>query len=143
MAGKSFGKVLLPVDGSEHSKRAMDWAAALSAEGKGSIILLYVRPKISELLGEPFYQRALDQQLDEAKHILDPFEELLKESQAVFETIILEGDPAKAIVKCAEVERCDLVVMGGRGLGDLAGLVLGSVTHKVLHSSKVPVLIVP
>ena len=55
-----------------------------------------------------------------------------KEKQpAQLETLILDGDPAKEIV--AQAERCgaNLIVMGSRGLGDLKGLLLGSVSHKV------------
>jgi nucleotide-binding universal stress UspA family protein len=48
-------------------------------------------------------------------------------------TVLREGDPAAAILEVAKQEGADLIVMGRRGLGDLAGLLLGSVTHKVTH----------
>jgi nucleotide-binding universal stress UspA family protein len=48
-------------------------------------------------------------------------------------TVLREGDPATAILEVAKAEQIDMIVMGRRGLGDLAGLLLGSVSHKVGH----------
>ena len=48
-------------------------------------------------------------------------------------TVLREGDPAAAILNLAREENADIIVMGRRGLGDLAGLLLGSVSHKVAH----------
>jgi nucleotide-binding universal stress UspA family protein len=48
-------------------------------------------------------------------------------------TVLREGDPAAAILNLASEEKADIIVMGRRGLGDLAGLLLGSVSHKVAH----------
>lgn len=48
-------------------------------------------------------------------------------------TVLREGDPAAAILNVAREEKADIIVMGRRGLGDLAGLLLGSVSHKVTH----------
>jgi nucleotide-binding universal stress UspA family protein len=48
-------------------------------------------------------------------------------------TLLREGDPTKAILEVAQQEGVDLIIMGRRGLSDLAGLLLGSVTHKVTH----------
>jgi len=52
------------------------------------------------------------------------------------------GDPAQVIVHYAKDKQCDQIVMGSRGLGSLSGLVMGSVTMKVMHLSELPVLIV-
>ncbi len=48
-------------------------------------------------------------------------------------TVAEDGDPARAILDCATREKADLIVMGRRGLSDLAGLLMGSVSHKVSH----------
>ncbi len=47
--------------------------------------------------------------------------------------VVTDGDPAKAILDCAKTEGADLIVVGSRGLNDLKGLLLGSVSHKVAH----------
>jgi len=52
------------------------------------------------------------------------------------------GDPVVEIVEAAKDEKADFIVMGSRGLGQIGGLFLGSVSERVLHGSHVPVLIV-
>ena len=54
---------------------------------------------------------------------------------AEINNVIEEGDPAERILACAERENADLIVLGSRGLSDLKGLLLGSVSHKVSHLS--------
>ena len=51
-------------------------------------------------------------------------------------TVITAGDPAKRILETARAEKADMIVMGSRGFGDLRGLLLGSVSHKVSHLSE-------
>ena len=57
-------------------------------------------------------------------------------------TEIIEGDPATAIIDVAATRKSDLIVMGSRGLGRLAGLLLGSTSQKVVSHAACPVLIV-
>ena len=56
-----------------------------------------------------------------------------KEQGIAARTVVRAGDPASEILEVARAEPVDLIVMGRRGLGDLAGLLLGSVSHKVAH----------
>jgi nucleotide-binding universal stress UspA family protein len=56
-----------------------------------------------------------------------------KKAVQTVRTVTRAGDPAKEILSVAKEENADIIVMGRRGLGDLAGLLLGSVSHKVTH----------
>ena len=58
------------------------------------------------------------------------------------EKIVLHTSTAEGIIETAEDMKCDLIVMGSRGRSDIEGLLLGSVTHKVLTLATVPVLVV-
>ena len=55
---------------------------------------------------------------------------------------VLEGPPADAILRVADVRQCDLIVMGSRGHGTLASLLLGGVSHRLLAHAQAPVMIV-
>lgn len=59
-----------------------------------------------------------------------------------FIEMVLERPAGEAILEVAKTEACDMVVMGSRGRPDLEGLLLGSVTHRVLEASPCPVLVV-
>jgi nucleotide-binding universal stress UspA family protein len=67
---------------------------------------------------------------------------LLEGAKLKYSSVVLVGDPAPMIVAEAERDNCDLIYMGTRGLGPVQGLFLGSVAIKVLHLSKVPVVLV-
>jgi nucleotide-binding universal stress UspA family protein len=85
---------------------------------------------------------ALEQGLQQAGQAI------LKETAKVFagiaapvSSVYREEDPAGEIIKAAKEHRADLIVMGSRGLGQIGGLILGSVSERVLHAAHIPVLI--
>ena len=77
------------------------------------------------------------------KKMNEELKKLIEESGVDHEVLILEGAPAEAIIDAADVEKCDLIVMGTRGLTDFQGMALGSVSHKVIHSMDRMILLVP
>jgi nucleotide-binding universal stress UspA family protein len=135
-------KILLPVDDSRHAMSAAEYASELAKRVDAQIVLIHCHRPFPQLLGEPYFQKAVSKIMDKAEELLEPFRSLLGEKQVTFSDRILEGPAAKAIAEVAEIERCDLIVMGSRGRSDFEGLLLGSVTHRVLHSSHCPVLVV-
>jgi nucleotide-binding universal stress UspA family protein len=106
------------------------------------VVLVHCHKPFPSALGEPYYQQAIDNILQTAQELLKPFRSILTEGEVVFEERILEGPARQAIAQAAVVEKADLIIMGTRGLGNLEGLVLGSVTHKVLQTADCPVLVV-
>ena len=134
-----FNKILVPLDGSKHAQKAAHVAVDLAKKYDSQVIFMTVTRKFAmtdnirrfmqaeNLMGEPQYL------IDEmTKYIMDEAKDYAK-SQALgkFEVIVREGQPARTIVEYARDHDIDLIVMGSRGLGDVGGALLGSVSHKV------------
>ena len=135
-------KILVPVDGSDYSTRALDYAIELALMTKGEILLIYShRPFLSEL-GEPYFQKAIDKIMKKSEELLKPYRKNLQNSGIPFADRILEGPAAKSICEAAKHEKVDMIVMGSRGLNELEKLLLGSCTHRVLSIAPCPVMVV-
>jgi nucleotide-binding universal stress UspA family protein len=143
MTRKGISKILVPVDESLRSDRVVERAVDMAETFHAKIILLHARQKVPDILGEPYYQQVLNKFIKRAEMTMAPLQKLLEESGVEHEVLILEGDPADAITGAAEDEKCDIIVMGTRGLSDIKGMALGSVSHKVLHTTDIMVLLVP
>ncbi|MEP0807537.1 MAG: universal stress protein [Chloroflexota bacterium] len=137
-----FERILLAVDGSEHAVRAAKVAADLARCMKAELRVLVVYAPIPPYLGEPNLQQAINARLDEAQAILQRAVETVGEIPGEIHTELIEGDAAETIIEVAKTRNSDLIVMGSRGLGRLAGLLLGSTSQKVLSHAPCPVLIV-
>lgn len=134
--------ILLPVDGSEHSRRATAYAIDLARVLNAEIVALHCQPPVPAYLGEPNFGQAEERRLAHAEALMAPVEARLRDGGTRFKTLIVEGAPGEAIADAIKAEHADLVVMGSKGKSDLQGLILGSVTHRVLHIASCPVLVV-
>jgi len=138
-----FNNILLAVDGSDHSLNAAHTAAQLARTlNTGEFRIVVVYDSIPPFLGDPNMQSAINTRLDEAQKILREAQEAIGDIPSRIHTELVAGDPAESIIEVANVRKCDLIVMGSRGLGRLAGLVLGSTSQKVVSHAPCPVLIV-
>ena len=138
-------KILLPVDGSEVSLKAVRVAITLMQKGlTGSVVLANVQEPATlyEMVVAP--DGEVLQQVSDAAGVdaLEQAEALLMAASVVYEREIATGDPAHTIVDIVERYGCDLVVMGARGTSALRSALLGSVSNEVLHATHVPVMIV-
>ena len=134
--------ILLPVDGSAHADQAADCAIDLVRLTEGRILLLYCHRSFPKVIGEPYLQNMITRILEDAQERLAPYCDRLHQANVQFEDRIMEGPAGKAIVQIAGIEKCDFIVMGTRGRSDLKGLLLGSVTHRVLQTAPCPVMVV-
>ena len=138
-----FYRILLAVDGSEHAEHAAKVAAEMARSMNSSELRIVVAyDPIPLYFGEPNMQIAIDSRLDEAQEILQKAVKLVGDSNTELHTELIEGDPAEAVIEVAKIRKSDVIVMGSRGLGRLAGLVLGSTSQKVVSHAPCPVLIV-
>jgi len=135
-------KILNPVDGSPHSERTTRYAAKLAKMVQAEMVLLHCHKKFPTILAEPHFQNAVNAIIRKSEQLVEPFARILNDSGVTYEKRILEGPAGKVIPEVAVIEKIDLIVMGSRGMTNLEGLILGSVTHRVLHAGSCAVLVV-
>jgi nucleotide-binding universal stress UspA family protein len=138
-----FKNILLAVDGSEHALHAARMAADLARTMQSEHLRIVVAyDPIPPYLGEPNLQQVINARLLEAQEVLQKAVDIVGEVPAEIHTELIEGSPAEAIIEVARTRTSDLIVMGSRGLGRLAGVLLGSTSQKVVSLAPCPVLIV-
>ena len=152
-----FEKILVAVDGSEHSKKAMSYAVELAEKFGAAITLIHVYSAIlpiipvtdaltSPTVTAPASAAVAAKIAEDARKlggkILEDAERVVKEHGIPVEKVLREGDVVKGIVAEAQKGGFSLIVIGHRGLSKLSELLLGSVSEGVGHKAPCPVLIV-
>lgn len=135
-------KVLLPVDGSASAfQAALYLIDFIQKHGPVEVHVVNVQPKPQEWQTHGMEKEAISDHLAVDAHLaLKPILHVLNEKNIACQTHTKLGDPAETLVALADELGCDHIVMGTRGLGAISGIVLGSVTRKVLHLANVPVI---
>ena len=136
-----YEKVLAAVDHSEVSERVLAAARDLALLSKGQVWVLHLRereviPRMGLVPTEP--------ESDAEAEVTAAVGELTAAGVTAHGVIrdTVFGHAAREIIEDAREHQADVIVMGSRGRGDLAGLVLGSTAHKVIHLADRPVLII-
>jgi nucleotide-binding universal stress UspA family protein len=137
-----YDKILVAVDHSEPSDRALLAARDLALLSKGEVWVLHLREReIATKTGVVLTDETADEASAAVEAAVDKLTAAgVKAHGNVGHTVF--GYAARSIVDDAIDRDVDVIVMGSRGRGDLAGLVLGSTAHKVIHLADRPVLIV-
>lgn len=164
-----FKKILCPLDGSNHSERALTLAVDMAKNYDASLVLLHALlrsadsaalRRFAEIEGlskhvEPEVRRLQSMDGRLGLNLGDAYEDMAIASRPLVEigqyilsnaksdasgkgvkdvdTVLVDGAPADQILRCIEERDVDCVVMGSRGLSDIKGLFLGSVSHKVMN----------
>jgi nucleotide-binding universal stress UspA family protein len=140
--------ILVPWDGSACSRRALDFLLKLLKEQTpAEVHVLNVQhpaPTLERMTGgrPSEIQQMEGPALEAGRKVLAPALEVLQAAGVRHAAKVVIGDPPHEIVEYAKVHHCDGIVMGTRGLGTVGTLVLGSVAHKVLHLTHIPVTLV-
>jgi nucleotide-binding universal stress UspA family protein len=138
-----FENLLLAVDGSEHAMKAAQVASNLAnAMNAQTLRIVVAYDTIPVHIGDPYMQNALNARISETEEILQRAVQVVWAVTAQIYTEMIEGNPAETILDVARSRNSDLIIMGARGLGKLAGLPLGGTSQKVLSLAPCPVLIV-
>jgi nucleotide-binding universal stress UspA family protein len=137
-----FKVIIWASDGSEHADRALEYARGLAEASSARLIVVHVKEIIAGRAGG--YPVQVDEEEVEQKiqgQVKDLKDAGLNVSFEEHGTTA--GGAAHAIADAAKEAGADLIVVGTRGQGPISGLLLGSVTHRLLHVAPSPVLAVP
>jgi nucleotide-binding universal stress UspA family protein len=137
-----FKKILLATDGSAHAQEALAYAQELAVRDQARVVVVHAFNPVPTYLGDQPRNRVAARHVSAGEGVASQAAEALRKAGVDVVVEILEGPPAEAILKVAQVRGCDLIVMGTRGLGALTSLLLGSVSHRVLAHANIPVMIV-
>jgi len=137
-----FERILVPTDGSDEVEQAISYAVDLAADQGATVHAVYVinTATYGSLPMETSWEGITDMFRDEGNRAITRVEELAAESEVPVTGALLEGTPSREIVRYADENDCDLVVIGTHGRGGLNRLLLGSVAERVVRASPVPVL---
>ena len=139
-----FSKVLVPVDGSDNSLRALDAALILSEKIGAEVTAIHVMEDIPilHIQSEKLLRELLDAYKKETQQILSKCSDIATRKGLSITTKLLQGNVGSTILDFCEREKYDVIIMGSRGMGKFKELVLGSVSNKVVHHSSCPVMII-
>ena len=137
-------RVVVGVDGSNGARRAIEWAATHAERVGGEVVAVYIltydQALMSDLppIGLTKWRESLHRELN------GPWTAPLRDRGVRHRALLLEDESvAKGLMKIAEAEDVELVVLGAHGEGNLAHRLLGAVTYRVSHNAHRPVVIVP
>src|SRR5690348_3832331 len=148
MEARGVKRIVVGVDGSEHAAAALQWAVAM-ARGMGSevIAVFSVAPPSVPFdtgLGAPMVAPQFDESW--RSEMKTEFEDVwckpLRDAGVKYRTVFEDGRPASVIASTAEASDADVIVVGRRGRGGVAELLLGSVSHELVLHSRRPVLVI-
>jgi nucleotide-binding universal stress UspA family protein len=137
-----FERILLATDGSNHAERALGYTRDLALRDDALVIVVNAFEPVPRYVGEPMWSELVGSHVDMGREIANRAVAELEDAGVRVDTEVLQGPPAEAILRVAKTRQVDLIVMGTRGHGELTSLLLGSVSHRVLADSRVPVMVV-
>jgi len=153
-----FEKILVPIDGSEHSLKALEVAVQIAKKFHGKVALIHVysvsvtpimipepstfTPPAAPIMAPVEISKVTEAARDAGKRILSDGEDKVKAEKVEVETMLREGHTVQEIIKTAKEGNIDLIVIGARGISHIRELLLGSVTDGVIHHASCPVLVV-
>jgi nucleotide-binding universal stress UspA family protein len=153
-----FKKILVAMDGSEHSLKALGTAIQIAKEFSGELTLIHVysaavtpimvpepstlSPTRIPIITAEEVARVADAAREAGRQVLAEGEQQVKAQSVQVETMLEEGHAVQEIVRAGEEGKFDLIVIGAKGISRIRELLLGSVTDGVIHHAACPVLVV-
>ncbi len=137
----NFKRILVPLDGSKYSEKALQRACEIVNVFDSKLIVLYVVEKSLpfNLLDRKEY---LDILRKFGNNTLEKSNKILSKKGITAKILLTEGNIVNEIEKIVKKEKCDLIIVGNKGLGSVTRFLLGSVSNKLAQSSSCSLLIV-
>ena len=142
-----FRRILIAFDGSPHAQQALHEAIELAAASNGRLTVITVIPAPAAWAPRATWEAPIDvgrltEEIERAhRDMLDAAVDEIPAEIPVTK-VVKHGSPGAAIVEVANSGAHDLIVIGSRGRGSVRSLLLGSVSHRVIHGAAIPVLVV-
>ena len=142
-----FEKILVPIDGSEHSTNALKRAVQIAKKFDGKITLLHAYSEHLVSLPKEYVRTETTSQMvevcrDVGSKILADAQAKAQTADIQVETLLTAGQPVETIVDASRNGGFDLIVIGARGLSPMKEILLGSVSHGVATHARCPILVV-
>jgi nucleotide-binding universal stress UspA family protein len=140
-----LSKILVPVDGSDNSFRALEHAIFISRKIEGAqttVAHIIEAPPSVYIYSPKVMEKVRADYKGESAKILERCKDMANNSGINIHTVLIEGDPASKIIGYSEMEKFDIIIIGSRGMGQFKEMILGSVSNKVLHHAKCSVMVV-
>ncbi len=137
--------ILLPFDGSTHSINAANYALNFAEQYSAHVTIVNCYEWSSSVVEVPAPLLVDIESISKkrSQDVLNTAKEIFKDRAVDFDIKTLYGSPGRVLSQLAASKKFDMIIMGSHGHSDIAGLFLGSVTHKVLNTIYCPVLVVP
>ncbi|CAH8565920.1 unnamed protein product [Heterobilharzia americana] len=145
--------VCIPVDGSDHSMRALEWYIKEVHRPGDEVIFVHVIEmpnlplvKLSSGLRVPVdnWTKSLQENIDRSTELNNKYGYICEKNKITYDFVVMNGSaPGPGIIHAAETYKVDLIIMGCRGLGKVQRTLIGSVSDHVVHNTHVTCITVP
>ncbi|MBW2057719.1 MAG: universal stress protein [Deltaproteobacteria bacterium] len=130
-------KLLVATDGSDHAKKAIEYACDFGSKYGASIDVIHVVSPPPIVYSEASFEPLVDYAKRAGRTILEEAEKTIRRKGVEqVETFLAEGDPAQEIIRHARENHVDMIFLGSRGAGRIGALMLGTVSHKVCNMAE-------
>lgn len=138
---KQIKKILVPLDGSKNALRGLEQAVYIARQSQAIIFGIHIIPVYPRNFADAIIPYQLFQE-KEAKKFLEIAKTKCARQGVLFKSKIIYGSPVVEVSNYAKNKKFDMIVIGSRGMGGLKEMFLGSVAKSLVHSSKIPILVV-
>ncbi len=141
MIKKKISKILVPLDGSKNSQRGLEMAITLARSCDATLTGVFSinAPPRSEFRGVGSVSDSFNK---EVKKIMENAKTLAAQNGIVFNEKLMKGDTGYNIIELARKGKFDMIVIGSRGRSSAKEMFFGSVSNYVIHTAKIPVVVV-